>query len=349
MHEAIEWIDPELRAGVSALIAQTEAGQPPTRPAEEIVASAAATVTFAAKRAPGETLISVYTPTEREHGWASRRTVVDICTPDAPFLVDSVAAAIARQRLAVHLLLHPVLSVRRDDAGALLEIGAHGGELESWIHLEIDLLPTEEARAELQAILAKVLRDVHASVRDWPQMRRACLDIVTDLRTMPPATVDPASIAPTVEFLSWLADDNFTFLGYREHLLDTDEDGAEALRALPHTGLGILRGAPESLARLTPEARQTALDPRLLTVSKANARATVHRDVYLDYIGVRMFDEAGKVIGERRFLGMFTSAAYAASVMTLPIVGSKVRAVLETSGHPLNSHSGKDLLQVPEQ
>lgn len=349
IHELIDGIDPGLRAGVEALIEKMAAGQPPNRSSVDIVGSAAAMVSLAGARAEGDTIIGVYTPTEHQHDWSSRHTVVDICTPDAPFLVDSVTAAVARHGLAVHLLLHPVISVRRDEAGSLLELGAHGGELESWIHLEVDLLPTEEARLELDAVLRKVLTDVHAAVRDWEQMRRACLDIVTDLRTAPPATVDPASVAPTVEFLSWLADDNFTFLGYREHLLDTDADGSTALRAIPHTGLGILRGVGESLARLTPEAQRTAREARLLTVSKANARATVHRDVYLDYIGVRIFDEQGAVIGERRFLGMFTSAAYAASVMTLPIVASKVRAVLSASGHALNSHSGKDLLQVLEQ
>ena len=348
-HKLLQGVTPEFSAGVQALLKKLDAGQPPTREEGDAIGVAVQMVSLANTRVADETIVGVYTPTVREHGWASRRTVIDICSPDAPFLVDSVTAAVARQGLAVHLLLHPIISVHRDGTGSLIELGAHGGELESWIHLEVDLVPTEEGRLELERRLRKVVADVHAAVRDWAQMRRACLDIVTDLRTAPPVTVDPATIAPTVEFLSWLADDNFTFLGYREHLLDVDADGVDSLRALPHTGLGILRGAGESLARLTPEAQRTARETRLLTISKANARATVHRDVYLDYIGVRIFDEQGAVIGERRFLGMFTSSAYAASVMTLPIVASKVQAVLTASGYAPNSHSGKDLLQVLEQ
>ncbi|RGE19295.1 NAD-glutamate dehydrogenase [Leucobacter sp. wl10] len=349
LRDAVEALDPELRPGVERLIGQVDEEDLAEREPRDMVGAAQSMRALAAERAPGETLVSVFTPTLREHGWTSRRTIVNICTDDSPFLVDSVAAAVARQGLSVHLLMHPVMSVRRDDEGALLEVDAHGGQLESWIHLEVDRVPTEEGRAELEERLRRVLGDVHAAVNDWQAMRRACLDIVTDLRTAAPPTVDRAEIGPTVEFLNWLAEDNFTFLGYREHALETDEDGDEALRPLPHTGLGILRKPTTAVAKLRPEAQRTARDPRLLTITKANSRATVHRDTYLDYIGVRTFDEAGNVTGERRFLGMFTSVAYASSVLTLPIVATKVRAVLGASGFPPNSHSGKDLLQVLEQ
>jgi glutamate dehydrogenase len=349
LREAIEALDPAVRPGIERLIGQVDEDDLREREPRDVVGSAQSMRALAGKRSQGETLVSVFTPTLREHGWTSRRTIVNICTDDSPFLVDSVAAAIARQGLSVHLLMHPVVSVRRDEAGELIEVDAHGGDLESWIHLEVDRVPTEEGRVELEERLQAVLGDVHAAVNDWQAMRRACLDIVTDLRTAAPATVDRAEIAPAVEFLSWLAEDNFTFLGYREHSLETGEDGEEVLRALPHTGLGILRKPAAAVAKLTPEAQRTARDPRLLTITMANSRATVHRDVYLDYIGVRIFDEAGNVTGERRFLGMFTSVAYASSVLTLPIAATKVRAVLDASGFTPNSHSGKDLLQVLEQ
>ena len=51
-------------------------------------------------------------------------------------------------------------------------------------------------------------------------------------------------------------------------------------------------------------------DPQLLIITKTNARSTVHRAVHLDYIGIKLFDRDGVVVGERRFLGLFTSAAY---------------------------------------
>src|SRR5699024_5718466 len=119
--------------------------------------------------------------------------------------------------------------------------------------------------------------------------------------------------------------------------------------AVPGTGLGILRGDPEKdFTILQGQARAKARDPRLLTITKANSRATVHRPTYLDYIGVRRFDDAGQVIGEARFLGMLTSSAYAESVLRLPIAADKAGEVLRRSGFSPHSHSGKDLLGVLE-
>ncbi|REJ05152.1 NAD-glutamate dehydrogenase [Microbacterium bovistercoris] len=348
LDEAFEALDPALRAGMERLVAGLDPEDIAERDPRDIVGAALSMRELAARRDRGQTHVAVFTPTLSEHGWSSRRTIVNICTDDAPFLVDSVTAAVARQGLSVNLLVHPIVEVRREDDGTLLEIGARGGELESWIHLEVDRIPTAEGRADLEQRLTEVIADVHAAIDDWQPMRRACLDIVTDLRTSPPATADPATIRPAIDFLSWLADDNFTFLGYREYDLKTEENGEDVLVPVPHSGLGILRKPTTAVAHLRPEAQRTARDPRLLTITKANSRATVHRDVYLDYIGARMFDDEGNVIGERRFLGMFTSAAYAASVLTLPIVSPKVRAVLEASGFSPASHSGKDLLQVLE-
>ena len=349
LRDAIAALDPDVRSGVERLIARLDAIDLAEREARDVVGAAVAMRALAARRGRGETNVSVFTPTLSEHGWTSRRTIVDICTDDAPFLVDSVTSALAAQGLAVHLLLHPLVEVHRDDDGRLLETDARGGALESWIHLEVDRVPTEEGRDALAERLLSVLADVHASVDDWSAMRRACLDLVTDLRTTPPVTADPAAVGPAVDFFSWLADDNFTFLGYREYSLETDDNGEDVLVPIPHSGLGILRKPTTAVAHLRPEAQRTAREPRLLTITKANSRATVHRDVYLDYIGARMFDEAGEVIGERRFLGLFTSGAYAASVMTLPIAADKVRAVLDASGFAPMSHSGKDLLGILEQ
>ncbi len=157
-------------------------------------------------------------------------------------------------------------------------------------------------------------------------------------------------VAEVVEFLRWLADDHFTFLGYREYRL-VDDDGVEALAAVSGTGLGILRAdklRPRPLADLPAEVRARVRDPQLLLITKANSRSTVHRGVYLDYIGIKTFDKSGVVIGERRFLGLFTSVAYTQSVWRIPLLRSKSSAVLELSGFTPRSHSGKDLIQIIE-
>ncbi|MDO8144258.1 NAD-glutamate dehydrogenase [Isoptericola sp. 178] len=348
IRDAVDDLPADLRRCANHLLSVYTDDDMTEREPRDVVGAAASTCRFAHRRDPGQTLVRAFTPTLREDGWTSRRTVVDICTDDVPFLVDSVDGAIARHGGTVHLMQHPVVGAQRDESGELQGLHARGGLPESWMHVETDRITDDDDREALVTRLQEVVADVHAAVEDWRAMRRACLDICTDLRVQPPPTADPATVAPTIEFLTWLAEDHFTFLGYREYSLDT-VDGEDVLRPLSHTGLGILRKPTTDIVHLRPEAQRTAREPRLLTITKANSRATVHRDVYLDYVGVRTFDDEGNVTGERRIVGIFTSAAYASSVLTLPIVAAKARAVLSASGFAPTSHSGKDLLQVLEQ
>ncbi len=220
---------------------------------------------------------------------------------------------------------------------------------ESWIYLEVERLGRESQLDRLRDRLLRVLTDVRRACADWSAMRTRCREIIAELERGVPDTVDPATVAPTIEFLRWLENNHFTFLGYKEYEL-VEHEGEEALQSVPGSGLGILRddGRAPTLSRLRPEAQATAHEPRLLTITKANSRSSVHRPVYLDYVGVRAFDEHGLVKSEQRFLGLFTASAYADSVSRLPVIGDKVRQILELSGFAGDSHSGKDLLGVLE-
>ncbi|UFU06880.1 NAD-glutamate dehydrogenase [Ruania halotolerans] len=309
---------------------------------------------LAERRAPKQTLVQVSAPEGTTTAWSAAHTLVQVCTDDMPFLVDSVTAALSTGGHLVDLVVHPTVAVRRDESGTLTQVREErppttAGTVESWMLFAVERM-SEQRRAELTERLEGVLRDVRNAVSDWAAMRLRCEEIAREMQAGAPPTVDPADVEPTENFLTWLARDHFTFLGYREYELQ-ERDGEDVLSPIEGTGLGILHDAPEGpgiYARLRPEARISARTPRLLTITKANSRATVHRPVYLDYIGVRTFDPDGNVTGERRILGMFTSAAYAESVLRLPIVAEKVRGVLERSGFSSHSHSGKDLLQILE-
>ena len=160
-------------------------------------------------------------------------------------------------------------------------------------------------------------------------------------------------VAEATELLRWLADDHFTFLGYREYVLLRGGRPRRRLLAVPGTGLGILRArpgrSPVTSGRLPRGVRSQARQRQLLVLTKANSRSTVHRPAYLDYVGVKTFDEAGEVVGERRFLGLFTSAAYNQSIQRIPVLRRKAAEVLASAaGSASSSHSGKDLLQILE-
>jgi len=328
------------------------------RDAEDILGAALSHQEIAATRPVGTANVRVFIPTVEQQGWSCGHTVIEIVTDDMPFLVDSVTAELSRQERAVHLVVHPVLVVRRDVAGELEEIldvdamtdTEFGTGVESWMHLEIDRQGGEAERDALAEGLRRVLSDVRESVEDWPKMQAECQQIAAGLETDPPKVVDPEEIAHARRLLLWLADDHFTFLGYREYSLERRDD-EDVLRAIPGTGLGLLRyDQPQSgsFGRLSSEARAKAREPHLLIITKANSRATVHRSTYLDYVGVKVFDAEGQVTGEKRFLGLFTSSAYTESVLRVPIIDTKVQEVLATSGFTGDSHSGKDLLEVLE-
>ncbi|MDG4795915.1 NAD-glutamate dehydrogenase [Micromonospora sp. WMMD1082] len=327
--------------------------------AEEMLDAARAHRELAQQRVPGELRLRIHSPDAEQH-----HSVIEIVTDDMPFLVDSVTALLNTHHLDVHLLVHPLVVVRREPLGRLVEVAADvepddaisGDLVESWMRIEIDPVRGPEERDKLRRELQRVLTDVREAVEDWPKMRQRALSLADELaaaRTSdnrPP--VPEKDITDSVELLRWLAHDHFTFLGYREYRLVPDsERGGPALEAVLGTGLGILRqDSPEAraLSSMTPEAHEKVTEKRLLIITKANSRATVHRSAYLDYIGFKIFDANGEVVGERRFLGLFSTAAYRTSVQELPVVRRKVAEVLDRSGLSLRSHSGKDLMQILE-
>jgi glutamate dehydrogenase len=303
---------------------------------------------FAVARSLGAPKVRVFS--------AGKHTAVEVVTDDMPFLVDSTTQELSRHDLAIHLVVHPQFVVRRTLDGELLEIlgtlDAHeapaDSTVESWMHLEVVRLRGADAEERLRQDVLRVLRDVRDAVEDWTKMRALAARTAVELDVAPPAGVPAAEVAEAADFLRWLADDHFTFLGSREYLL-VDDHGEEAIGVVPGTGLGILRPdkpKPRRLSGLPADVRAKVHDRQLLVITKANSRATVHRSVHLDYIGVKMVDAAGVVIGERRFLGLFTSAAYTQSALRIPLLRSKSQAVIERSGFAPFSHSGKDLVQI---
>jgi glutamate dehydrogenase len=308
---------------------------------------------FLQRRRPHELKVHVYTPNLEEHGWQSTHSVVEIVTDDMPFLVDSVAMALTRHGSAIHAFVHPIVKVRRDHEGRLLELlqWEADGLAESLIHVEIDRQGEQARLDEVAMELQRVLADVQAAVEDWPAMREQVRAIVADLDERPPP-VAPDEVTEAKALLEWMDDDHFTFLGYREYDLHT-KNGEDVLSSVPGSGLGILREAERkplshSFARLSPEARRLARAPNLLNLTKANSRATVHRPAYLDYVGLKRFDEQGAVCGERRFLGLYTHTAYRASPWEIPVLRRKAERVVERSGFVTGGHDYKALVEILE-
>ncbi len=321
----------------------------------DLVGAALAHLDFGRHFSGGAARVRAFNPRPEEHGWQSTHTVVQIVGTDMPFLVDSTTVEVNRLGLTLHLVLHPVLRVARDAQGRLQDVAAPAaggaGGLESFMHLEVDR-QTEPARLqEIERGLARVLGDVAAAVTDWKPMQQRLRELAGELGAAQ-APLDAVQAREARAFLEWLLDNHMTLLGYRDYDLVT-ENGEDVLRVVKGSGLGILRERADttvstSFATLPPETRARARQPEILVLSKANTRATVHRPGYLDYVGVKRFDAEGRVVGERRILGLYTHNVYTADLEAIPVVRRKVAQVRERAGFLPASHNGKALASILE-
>ncbi|WP_307816430.1 NAD-glutamate dehydrogenase [Nocardioides limicola] len=309
---------------------------------------------LAGSRPAGTACVRVFTPSVPTDGWsAGGHSVVEVVTDDMPFLVDSVSVLLTQQQRDIYAVIHPQFDVLRDESGELLSMAPAGESVgalrESWMHLEIDRIGEDEDVHALERELLKVLGDVRAAVEDWPAMTDRAAEIVAELRFAPPP-VPTEEVEQAAALLEWLADDHFTFLGYREYRLEGEGDDL-LLRTVAGSGLGILRAETDesiSFSSLPAPVRERARESKVLVLAKANSKATVHRPVYLDYLGVKVFDDAGEVVGERRFLGLFSSAAYTESLSRIPLLREKAEAVMQAAGFTAGSHAGKALMNTLE-
>ncbi|MEO7744394.1 MAG: NAD-glutamate dehydrogenase [Usitatibacter sp.] len=341
----------EARAFIALYYEQIDPEDLASRNPEDFYGAAVAHLQFARQFASGTPKIRVYNPRAEEHGWTSPHTVIEVVNDDMPFLVDSVSMEVNRQGYTLHLLNHPLFATQRDKEGMLTGLAPSGGEgrQESLIHVEVDREVDPAKLKDLGNGILHVLQDVRACVEDWSVMRNRMEEIVAELEQAPAALAGEETNEVRA-FLAWAVDHHFTYLGYRDYELAT-VDGQDQLRIVPRTGLGVLReptlgGVSQSFAELPKEMRALAREARLLVLTKANARASVHRPGYLDYIGVKRFDAAGKVVGERRFIGLYTSSAYHADPREIPLLRRKVARVIERAGFRPYSHAYKNLLTV---
>jgi len=285
-------------------------------------------------------------------------TVLEIVNDNMPFLLDSTLAELVEQGYDVHLVAHPVLAVARDQAGGLQRfVGLAkaavptGTHKESLIHIHLDRIDNESARARLVEALARVYADVRSAVQDWPAMRARLAMAVEEYKLNPPP-LSSDEVAEAVQFLEWLADDNFLFLGIREYRFAQRDAAADPVAG---TGLGILRNPDlRVLLRggqpvvITPEIRAFLSRPVALIITRADIKSRVHRRAYLSHIGVKIFADAGELSGELQIIGLFTSNAYTCSTADIPYIRKKVAYVIQRAGFDAASYSGRALAHVLE-
>ncbi len=326
--------------------------------AREIAALAAEAWALFSERKPGTSRVRLTSPAPA--GTHEQRlkaaSVLEVVNDDMPFLVDSVMGELADRGLDVHLVVHPIFSVERDAAGRLLSFERAGPAVlgkprESVIQIHLARIDEEARRREITEAIEAALADVRVSVQDWRAMLDRVAGAVAGLKDNPPP-LPVGEIAEAIQFLQWLTGDNFTFLGIRNYDFSVGED---SLDPVFESGLGILRARDMHVVQrwnqplaITPAIRAFLKEPTLLIVTKTAVRSRVHRRVYMDYVGLKRFNAAGRLVGELRIVGLFTSTAYTRSARSIPYLRRKIDAVITRAGFDPEGHSGKALINVLE-
>jgi glutamate dehydrogenase len=291
-------------------------------------------------------------------GRVNEVTVLEVVNDNMPFLLDSTLAELEAQGWEPQLVAHPIVAVERDLRGTLLRLEADAGaaiqpglQRESLIHVHLGRIDDETARAALIDGLVKTYAEVSLAVEDWAGMWARIDQVIRDYRTTPPPLAED-EVAEAVAFLRWVRNDNFVFLGVREYRFPHGDTAADPV---PGTGLGLLRDPSVRVLRrgrdmvvMTPEIRAFLARPHTLIIAKANVKSRVHRRVYLDYVGVKLFSPRGELEGELRLIGLFTASAYTSTTGAVPYLRHKIAKIVARANFDPASHAGRALLVVME-
>ncbi|RKQ96354.1 glutamate dehydrogenase (NAD) [Kushneria sinocarnis] len=303
--------------------------------------------------------VRVFNPDFEEHGWQSTHTIVEVLGRDMAFVVDSIRIELNRRNITVHAIHNAVFAVERNEQLELQRLtpptAAEAPEArESLVYIEIDRHTDGDTLASLADSLREVLGEVRTAVSDVEPMRDQVREAISELREHRPASIEQRDVDEACAFLDWLLDDHFTFLGFEEYRLD-ESDGQPRLERCENSELGVLgldlpryNERPDRLPSMDENSGEYVLVPELVSFAKSAFHARVHRPAYPDYIIVERFDEHGRVIGERRFLGLYTLSVYNETPRNIPVLRRKLASVMHNANVDPKGHNGKQLMQILE-
>ncbi|GGD52444.1 NAD-glutamate dehydrogenase [Lacimicrobium alkaliphilum] len=300
-----------------------------------------------------EPFIRVFNPEISKHGWQSSHTIIELITEDMPFLVDSVRMAINRLSITAHLLLHSPIAVKRNKnhmVESLLDTNQEGHGKQTIFLIEVDRQTSKKALQEIESELHSVLDEVQLAVSDWMPMKKQLKDIIAGYDKQP-CPAGEQSQKQTHAFLRWISNENFTLMGYRHYQAKAVE-GDHRWIADNDSSLGLMKNSVSNrerlLSKLPLSAQQETLSDNPLILTKTNSKSRVHRPAYMDYIGIKEFDKQGNVVGEHRFLGLYSSTFYNAGAYEVPVLKDKIARMCDNSGFDKTSHAYKAFLNILE-
>lgn len=291
--------------------------------------------------------IHIYNPTFEEHGWQSTRTVIDIVVLDKAFILQSIMMKLHHNGLVTELVLHPVYWIQRDNQGKLVKItqtkNPHSRQ-ESVLHIEISH-QSNLTIIQLEKSLHQVLIDVGIVTQDW----YACKDYLQQEKKYL-TTQKNIQWQESIKFLQWLMTHHFIFLGACEYHI-INKKGQRTFKKIKCTGLGILRDSlteidtpPSLMNEEIYQVLNTHDTPLIIT--KSTIKATVYRPVFMDSIGIKQYNEAGQLVGEKRFLGLYASSAYTCDLSHIPLLRNKINSLYKQAEFIASTHTERALSYI---
>ena len=306
------------------------------------------------QKCPKQNKIRVFNPDFEEHGWQSTHTIVEVLHKDVPFLVDSIRMELNRREMSIHFINHAVMHVDRDSKGDLdlnSPLDHTDNPREAIIYVEVDRHTDKEVLSDLAESLSAILDEIRLVVDDFSEIKDKCEEAVGWIKESK-GPFNKKDISESVAFMEWLANDHFTFLGCEDIAIENKNDKTLAIRDKGSVS-GLFKKevhGPDKVVvdDLSESMKALILAPQLIALTKSGRRSRIHRPAYPDYITIKKVDAQGKVIGGRRFLGMFTSNVYSESSFNIPIVRNKTKQVIKRSGLNAGSHHSKELQHILE-
>jgi glutamate dehydrogenase len=294
--------------------------------------------------------IRLFNPSKKKHGWNSKYSVLEIINTDSPFLLDSIKEELIRNQIKIHEILHPIIKVKRDQKGNVKDIitASNDGDYitESVMHIHITSVKEEESILKILNSIENILNNVKYAVQDWEKMINEAKLCIGDLIKNDDATTFEAK-----EFIEWLINNNFTFVGFIECNFNNTKNHSSDNRTLGIISLEssrINKKIITEVGRFTRNVKNKEANHNIIDIGRIDEISPIHRHSNLDFVAINNFNDKGKIISTKVFIGLFTSVLSYQSVEKIPIIRKKIDKVMEKSGFSSKSYSAKELMTILE-
>jgi len=312
------------------------------RSAKDLNAAAMSHWNMAAKRKAGESLVRVYNPAQKQHGWESPHTIIEITTTDKPFLVRSISLAVTDLGFGINEFIHPVFTVTRKKNGqmeGLVDAANKKAISESFMQLHIDRHFDEKSFDKIKSVITATVANVRLVCDDWEPMKAASMQAIDRLRATAPNKFE---IAEASDFINWIQRHYFTFTGYCE--LKTSGKTTQVTEA---HGLFRVDKPMATLNKYIPKDEALKVKKSdVLTITKSISKAPVMLPVHMDIITFKRIDRAGRESGRCVISGFFTSRASGADLDSIPLLRHKAFNIIAKANISPGAHDGKLLLST---